>query len=103
MESENIMSKYPNRIPIICINLQKINNFKIKKLLVSNNFTIGQLIYILRKSIKLQKDVALFLFIQNNIPSNTSNIYDIYNEYKNNDGFLYIHYSIENTFGNKVI
>jgi len=100
-ESKNIIQKYPDRIPIIveksdhCI----FNNIDKSKYLVPKDMTIGQFIYIIRKRIHLESNQALFCFINNILPPTNNLISNIYNELKDDDGFLYIIYSSENTFG----
>lgn len=101
-ESTRILKKYPDRIPII---VQRIkNNTDIpdidkKKYLVPNDLTIGQFIYIIRKRIKLEPEQAIFTYINNIIPPISSLISQLYNEQKDEDGFLYIEFSGESTFG----
>ncbi len=100
-ESNRILSKYPDRIPIICEkHLQSnINDLIKKKFLVPNNLTIGQFIFILRKRMTISSEQAMFLFINDILPPIGSTIGPLYNEHKNNDGFLYILYSGESVFG----
>jgi len=101
-ESEYILNKYNDKIPIICEKYKKVknvSNISKTKFLVSRDITIGQFIYVIRKFINIHHDTALFLFIGNVIPPNTAYITDIYNSMKEQDGFLYIVYSTENTFG----
>lgn len=102
-ESSRIRNKYPDRIPIIiekdykCKNVPDIDK---KKYLVPNDLTIGQFLFVIRKRIKLDSEMALYLFIDNKtIPNTSSAINNLYNTHKNDDGFLYITYSGENTFG----
>ena len=99
-ESTKIREKYPDRIPIIVErNNNKIVSIDKKKFLVPNEITIGQFLYIIRKRINLGNTHALFLFINNKIPPTNGLISEIYNNEKDTDGFLYITYSGENTFG----
>ena len=100
-ESRSIMLNNPNCIPII---FEKVNyNQQIQltksKFIVSVNITIGQLIYLIHKFIKCDRYISIFIFINGNIPPNSALIYDVYEQYKNKDGFLYIKYTTENTFG----
>jgi GABA(A) receptor-associated protein len=99
-ESNRIIKKYPNRIPII---IERFNNsipdIKKKKYLVPDDLILGQFIYVIRKQMSIPIDKAVYLFINNKLPINSSTIGIIYEEYKNKDGFLYIKYSFENTFG----
>lgn len=100
-ESSRIKSKYPNRIPIICeknINCD-VPNIDKNKYLVPVDLTVGQFLYVIRKRIKLNPEKALFLFINNTIPATSQLLSQIYKDYQNEDGFLYIIYSSENTFG----
>ena len=101
-ESTKIIEKYPSRVPIIverdekCINIPLIDK---KKYLVPSDITVGQFMYIIRKRIKLDEDKSMFIIVNNTLPPTATPIMDIYNQYKDKDGFLYITYSGENTFG----
>ena len=100
-ESIKIMKKYPSRIPIIVEKCSKCDFHEIdkRKYLVPKDLNINQFIFIVRKRIKLDASEAIFLMVDNILcPSNT-NIGDIYDSHHNEDGFLYITYSSENTFG----
>jgi GABA(A) receptor-associated protein len=101
-ESSCILIKYPDRIPIIVeksTTQRDLPNIDKKKYLVPYDLTMGQFIYVIRKRIKLRPEEAIFLFINNQIISGTTIIGQIYNYLKDPDGFLYIQYSKENTFG----
>lgn len=105
-EYKKIHAKYPDRIPIICEkhNTSKnIPDIDKNKYLVSSDISLGQFIYVIRKRIKLKPDQAIFIFINNIIPSNTNYLLDLYRNYCDIDGFLYITFSSENTFGNNLI
>ena len=100
-ESQSILSKYLNKIPIICVKPTKIKvpNISKTKFLVSRDLTVGQFIFIIRNFIDVNESSALFIFINDYIPPNSACISDIYNLHKESDGFLYITYAIETTFG----
>jgi GABA(A) receptor-associated protein len=70
-----------------------------KKYLVPNDLTVGQFVYVVRKRIKLEPEKAIFIFVNNSLPSTASLMSQIYDEHKDEDGFLYVTYSGENTFG----
>jgi len=100
--SQEIMKIYPNRIPIIVEKHKNsnINNIDKKKYLAPKDLTMGQFSYVIRKRIKLSEEQAIFIFINNKILAPTNALMQtIYYYYKNEDGFLYITYSGENTFG----
>ena len=99
-EVYRILLKYPDRAPIICerqgTNLPLLDK---KKYLVPLDLTIGQFMYIIRKRLTLAPENAIFLFIDNMLPCGNDTIGIVYQNHKHNDGFLYINYSGENTFG----
>ena len=76
-----------------------IDNIDKHKYLVPNDISVGQFVYIIRKRVKLTPEKAIFIFINDVLPPTSTLMGDIYNEHKNEDGFLYITYAGENTFG----
>ena len=100
-ELNRIKRKYPDKIPII---VNKCNNttleqLKKNKFIVPKDLTMAQFIYIIRKRINLDEKTALFILINNTlVPSNMS-LHTAYNNYSNNNGYLYVTYTSENTFG----
>ena len=103
LESHRIIMKYPDRIPIICERSQISSNdcpsIDKNKFLVPNDFTLGQFIFVIRKRMKLPPEKAIFLFINDIYHNSTQLLSNIYDSEKDDDGFLYISYSFENTFG----
>ena len=103
-ESKRVLQKYPDKIPII-INVSEecteLNPLEKNKYIVPNDMTVGQFIYIIRKKIQLKQGQALFFFCNNSLIPNTLNLKSIYEKNKSDNGFLYIYYSTENTFGYK--
>ena len=101
-ESSTILKRHPDRI---CVYLEKQETCKTipdldkNKYLVPNSITISQFTYVIRSRIKLAADQAIFLFVNNTVISGNTTMIEVYNKYKGEDGFLYITYSGENTFG----
>jgi GABA(A) receptor-associated protein len=102
-ESLKIMSQYPDRIPIICERSDLTSDdcpfIDKKKYLVPRVLNVAQFIHVIRKRMKISEEKALYLFIKGNIPSSSLMIETLYNYYRDDDGFLYVLYSFENTFG----
>ena len=100
-DSKNILKKYPNRIPIICERFgDNIPNIDRNKYLVPNDLTISQFLYVIRKRIKISSDKSIYLFINKKVmPLGTAQLSSYYEKHSDEDGFLYITYSGENTFG----
>ena len=100
-ESTRILEKYPNRIPVI-VEKEELSNIGVidkKKYLVPVDLTVGQFMFVIRKRIKLPPEDAIFLFIDNTLPPTTSLMSQVYKQHANPDGFLYVLYSGESTFG----
>ena len=100
-ESIKIMKKYPSRIPIIVEKSDKCNFQDIdkRKYLVPKDLNINQFTFIIRKRINLDPSQAIFIMIDNTLcPSNTT-VGEVYEDKHDKDGFLYVTYSSENTFG----
>lgn len=78
---EQMMSKNPNRVPIIISS----NSFKIDKLkyIVPDSITIGELMIMLRKKNNINPQEAIFLFIKDN-NTQPRNEKEINNKSKNN-------------------
>ena len=55
--------------------------------------------YVIRKRLRLPSEKAIFIFIGGVIPPSSQLLADVYEFYRDYDGFLYITYSTENTFG----
>ncbi len=102
-EAQRVLSKYPDRVPIICERSNAASketpSIDKKKYLVPRDLNMGQFLYVIRKRIKLPSEKALFLFVKGRMVSNATSISDAYESNKDSDGFMYIHYSCENTFG----
>lgn len=101
-ESSRIMKKYPSRVPVICerAGTTDIPLIDKRKYLVPDDLVMGQFMHVIRRRLKLDPAKAIFLFINNRVmPSSSTALAAIYHEHKNADGFLYITYSGENTFG----
>ena len=100
VQSNKVLNKYPERIPVIVEPLTNdILSIDKNKFIVSKDMTFGQFIYIIKKRLKVESNVALFFTINGNLCTSGTDIGTIYSEKKNEDNFLYIKYTTENTFG----
>lgn len=102
-ESSRVRAKYKNRIPIIVEKAAISNDIEQidkKKYLVPTDLTVGQFIYVIRKRLRtMTSEKALFVFVGDIMPPTSENISVLYDKHKDEDGFLYVRYSGENTFG----
>lgn len=101
-KSQVILEKYPDRVPLI---VQPSKNDRDtypidkSKYITPRDLTMMQLQQIIRKRIRFPSEKALFMFVNNKIFPITSLVGAIYDEHKDADGFLYVTYCQENTFG----
>lgn len=101
-----IRAKHPDRIPVIVEKRaldKSLPDIDKKKFLVPSDLTIGQFVYVIRKRIKLEPEQAIFLFVRSGaLPPSAAALQSIYDRHCDEDGFLYMTYSGENTFGEVV-
>ena len=79
---------------MICEKVEKsdIATIDKKKYLVPADLTVGQFVYVIRKRIKLSPEKAIFIFVDEVLPPTAALMSSIYEEHKDEDGFLYITY-----------
>lgn len=101
-EARSVIQKYPDKLPIIVepasgkLNIPLLDK---KKFLVPNQLTIAQFMYIIRKRMTLESEKALFLFVGNTLPTSSTCVAELYKTFADSDGFLYMTYCGESTFG----
>ncbi|KDP28320.1 hypothetical protein JCGZ_14091 [Jatropha curcas] len=100
-ESRDIISKYPNRVPVIVERYSKTDlpEMEKKKYLVPRDMSVGQFIHVLSSRLHLTPGKALFVFVKNTLPQTATLMDSVYESFKDEDGFLYMCYSSEKTFG----
>jgi GABA(A) receptor-associated protein len=99
-----LMDQYPDRVPILIepAKGQKVSSGTVldkNKFLTPRDFTLGQLMHLLRKKIIMPPEKALFMFVNNKTYPVTTSMGLIYDTNRDEDGFLYITYCEESTFG----
>ncbi|KAF8008259.1 hypothetical protein BT93_K2050 [Corymbia citriodora subsp. variegata] len=104
-ESRDIIAKYPNRVPVIVekYSRTKLPDMEKKKFLVPRDMSVGQFIHILSCRLHVPPGKALFVFVKNTLPQTASLMDSVYESYKDEDGFLYMCYSSEKTFGSQLM
>jgi GABA(A) receptor-associated protein len=82
----------PSLSQVICEKVEKsdIATIDKKKYLVPADLTVGQFVYVIRKRIKLSPEKAIFIFVDEVLPPTAALMSSIYEEHKDEDGFLYI-------------
>jgi len=107
-ESNRILAKYPNYIPVIIDCSEKLGQLKKQKFLVPSEVSASHLLHSVRKQFETKKSDAIFMFCDDILLCPTTMMGNIYNEYKiknkltgdgQSDMFLYIDMNLESVFG----
>lgn len=101
-EASDIRTRQPDRVPVICEKGESSSIPQIDKIkfLVPSDLTTGQFLYVIRKRMNMSSSQALFVLTERGtMPPTSATIMEIYSKDKAEDGFLYLVYTGENTFG----
>ncbi|KAG8343186.1 putative microtubule-associated protein 1A/1B, light chain 3 [Trypanosoma vivax] len=100
-ESARIREKYPDYVPVICERSRTctVGSLTKFKFLARQDHTVGQFIFGLRAGMQMEPEAALFLYVDGYVPPTNVQMADIYAKHRDEDGFLYVNYSSEATFG----
>ena len=99
---ERVIEEHPGKIAIIC---EKIPNNPIPeiiqtKYLINEDFSLSHFTTIIRKKLNIKDTQALFFLANGKITLvGNETMGEIYNKYKDEDGFLYIAYASELVWG----
>ena len=96
-----IKRKYPDKVPIWIEKAANCDlpNIPKNKYLIPNDLTFSQLLFVVRKHIKISPSTAIFFNINGKMPRMSDTVQSYYSNYQRQDGLLYIHYVSENAFG----
>lgn len=100
-ESARVKDKYPDSVPTIVekSSSSDIASLDKKKYLVPKDITMGQFTHIIRRRLKIDSSQAIFIFTGNTVVPNTMLFSEIQKNHEDEDGFVYLVYTSENTFG----
>lgn len=102
-ESTRLREKYPGRVPVICEKFtgdKYLPELSKTKYIFPANTTVGHFLFTVRSNIHaLKPHLALFAFVNNTSPPVNSRLDDLYDSFKDSDGFLYVLLSSESVFG----
>jgi len=102
-EVEAIRVKFPKKVPVIVERYRKergLPDMDKVKFLVPEELTLSQFANILRTRLQLTQTQAFFLFVSDgDIPTLSSTLTQLHRVFKDDDGFLYITYASQESFG----
>uniref|UniRef100_A0A8D0BU55 Microtubule associated protein 1 light chain 3 gamma n=1 Tax=Salvator merianae TaxID=96440 RepID=A0A8D0BU55_SALMN len=102
-EVAGIRGKFPTKIPVIVERYQKEKYLPLldkTKFLVPQELTMTQFITIIRGRMALSATQAFYLLVNNkSLASMSLTLAEVYQDYKDEDGFVYMTYASQEMFG----
>jgi GABA(A) receptor-associated protein len=102
-DCQTILTKHPQIVPMIVEKAAHSNvpELQKSKMLVSNTLTVAQVLRIIRSKTGLGRDSKLQLLLHGKVAEETDLISSVYTEARDEDGFLYCTYSIDQQSSNR--
>lgn len=106
-EARRLRDLDSTRVPVVIEKARatdRLNTIPRSKFLTPYDLTVGQLMYVVRKHVRLPASQALFLFVcqeggGRDIPPAAALVGEVFERHQWDDGFLYMSYCEENAFG----
>ena len=103
-ECNAILNKHYDKVAIIIEMSQSASTntpcIPKRKFLASPDMSFYEFLVVIRERFKLNPNQAILFFVNDNILiTTTMKISELYNEYRDHDGFVYLKYTTENAFG----
>merc|ERR1712126_532322 len=101
-DAAQIKHEHPDKIPVIVERASTEKNLPLldkAKFLVPSHVGLHEFIRVLRRRMELSPGQALFLMSSRGLPPGTQSIAELWDADGDDDGFLYLNYAAQETFG----
>jgi GABA(A) receptor-associated protein len=100
-KSKSFRERHPNHIPVLVTEHKKseVKGPSLLKFNVSKACKIAEVIMSIKQKTNPTSTAAIYVYVNNEVCNPSQSIVDIDSKYRNEDGYLYLVYSTENTFG----
>lgn len=99
-ESRTMVHRHRDRLPVVIEPRGMAPEVDKRKYMVPKEMPFGQFMLVVRNRMSLGPEQALFFFTSANVlVSSSTQVGDVYLQSADEDGFLYIFYQVEHTFG----
>jgi GABA(A) receptor-associated protein len=101
LQSQQFREKYPERIPVIITKDEKsiCNEIAKNKFAFVKSARVAEVLCVLRNLAFLSNSDAICVLVNNEICMGSQTLGELDAKHKDEDGFLYLKYTIQNTFG----
>ena len=98
---EKVTQAHPNKVPVILERAPsaEVPDIDKNKYLLPRDFTVANFLDVIRKRTNLTREQALFVYVDGVVPASNAMFGAIYEMHKDKDGFLYVVYTGESSFG----
>ncbi len=98
---EKVTQAHPNKVPVILERAPsaEVPDIDKNKYLLPRDFTVANFLEVIRKRTNLTREQALFVYVDGTVPASNAMFGSIYEHHKDKDGFLYVVYTGESSFG----
>jgi GABA(A) receptor-associated protein len=106
-EAARMVKLHPDRIPVVCTksSYSDLPQIEMAKFAVPGTMLCGEFKYIVHKNIvqavgeSLRAEQTIYIFVNGVVPKTTALMSELYQKFRDEDGFLHVTYGAENTLG----